>query len=152
MKSYEEHYMAALLYERDEVREAKKLIFNYTIRYPAKFSLLSGIEYTIGIKLKDIYTAYLEGEVCALTPPGFNFAVLASPPTTLQDDENFHLEDGAEQAVYVLWRSEDLDAERKMAAVREACVYGEMKEPYLPLEDMNGLPRGLFCLRNIIAD
>ncbi|KAK5745889.1 hypothetical protein LTR17_001018 [Elasticomyces elasticus] len=52
MKSYEEHYMAALLYERDEVREAKKLIFNYTIRYPAKFSLLSGIEYTFGIKLE----------------------------------------------------------------------------------------------------
>ncbi|KAK3627619.1 hypothetical protein LTR56_012701 [Elasticomyces elasticus] len=181
MKSYEEHYMAALLYERDEVREAKKLIFNYTIRYLAKFSLLSGIEYTIGIKLKgdiavqgvakiipsphttiavllaDISnpednTTYFEGEVCALTPPGFDFAVLASLPTTMQGDENFHLEDGAERAVHVLWRGKDLDAERKMAAVREACAYGEEKEPHLPLEDMNGLPRGLFCLRNIIAD
>ncbi|KAK5745888.1 hypothetical protein LTR17_001017 [Elasticomyces elasticus] len=39
-----------------------------------------------------------------------------------------------------------------MAAVREACFYSEEKEPYLPLEDMNGLPRRLFCLRNIMAD
>ncbi|KAK5696436.1 hypothetical protein LTR97_007737 [Elasticomyces elasticus] len=42
IKSHEESYMAALLYERDEVREAKKLIFNYTTRSPAEFSLLSG--------------------------------------------------------------------------------------------------------------
>ncbi|KAK5701164.1 hypothetical protein LTR17_022820 [Elasticomyces elasticus] len=178
MNAYEDHFMGALLFERDEVRRAKQLIFSHSISYPAKLMTLSHGVYTICIKLKGDITpsgvgkivpsphsaisvllagksdpddcdTFFQGEVCDLTPPGFDFAVLAELLPGLDADD---IEDGGDRAVHMLWTGSDMDTERKMAAVQQACGWGKSPLPPMPLETMAGKPRGQFCLRKIIAD
>ncbi|KAK5683803.1 hypothetical protein LTS10_003666 [Elasticomyces elasticus] len=120
--------MAALLYEWDEVRKARGMMFYYTVKYPAKPFLLSAIKYTVSIKLKSesavpgvakivpsLYLTiavllaripkyedsdtFLQGDAFNFAPPGYDFAVLADLPPGLEADD---IKDGEDRAVHVL--------------------------------------------------
>ncbi|KAK3617885.1 hypothetical protein LTR22_026570 [Elasticomyces elasticus] len=167
--------------ERDEVRRCRKALFNLKIRHPSKFMHIARKQYLISVKLKgdmnlpnvgkimpspnssilvllaSVSVAgdpanHLHGTMATMTPAGCDFAVLADLSREVQDDEAFELQLDVIEPVHILWRGTNFDLERRMQAVREACVFGKQDSPSMPPETMSGHRHGLFCLRNIIPN
>ncbi|KAK5745877.1 hypothetical protein LTR17_001006 [Elasticomyces elasticus] len=81
------HFMGALLFERDEVRRAKQLLFNHSIKYPAKPMTLSDEVYTICIKLKGNITLSGVGKI--VPSPHAAISVLLAGKSNPDDCDTF---------------------------------------------------------------
>ncbi|KAK3721980.1 Helicase MOV-10 [Vermiconidia calcicola] len=177
-KAYSTHYIAALLYDRDETIRQQEEIFSFDRSYPAFAQHLHGNHWNISIRLagdesstspscvKIIPSArskisLYHVEMSVPTEPATAFVGKVSSTTVQNYDFTVevllpaHLQDqellpADLSRFFVLWTDHDEDNRRKLAAIHKAAfVRKTLKEP---LVDEFGKMRGRLSLWNIIGE
>ncbi|GAB1733827.1 hypothetical protein NU195Hw_g9000t1 [Hortaea werneckii] len=178
---YESHFMSALLYDRDERNALQKQQYSYNREYSARVQELSDGGYSFDIQIKGDSVALggqkliphvgneitvfvvglsdpldketeLKGRVFDVVMDGYDFKVVVPGAGGIGEAAMHRLCIFGTTNVHVIWRDQDPDNARKVAAVMEACTLIKTQLNPAVLSNAGGKARGKFSLRNILLD
>ncbi|KAI7428098.1 hypothetical protein KC336_g5677 [Hortaea werneckii] len=178
---YETHFMSALLYDRDERNALQRQQYSYNREYPARVQELSDGEYSFDVQIKGDIVALggqkliphvgneitvfvvglsdpsdkgteLKGRVFDVVMDGYDFKVVVPGAGGIGKAAMHRLCLFKTANVHIIWRDQDPDNSRKIAAVMETCTLIKTQQNPAVLSHSFGKARGKFSLRNILLD
>ncbi|KAI7153532.1 hypothetical protein KC349_g8298 [Hortaea werneckii] len=181
ISAYETHFMSALLYDRDERNALQTQQYSYHFEYASRVQELPDGQFSFDIQIKGDSVALggqkliphigneitvfivglsdrlneetqVKGRVFDAVMDGYDFKVVVTGAGGLGKDAMHRLCMQGSAKVHVIWRDQDLDNARKIAAVMEACDLIKTRQNPVPLSHIGGKARGKFSLRNILLD
>ncbi|EMC93115.1 hypothetical protein BAUCODRAFT_228804 [Baudoinia panamericana UAMH 10762] len=106
-----------------------------------------------GLDLDSTADDSFRGRGSGTTLHGYDFSIDTELPGVLQGHPNFEIVDREIRSIHVFWCGHNEDFARKITSTSHTGVEVKLRLPRKPLIiDDSGIPRGKFCLRNIIAD
>lgn len=175
---YEYHFMAALLYERNERDRLKKLQYGFDVAYPARFQQLAGgdSDWVVDVKLRGDSSTF--GGSSIRPAPGTEVKLYVKNQSISHDAKtafcgkvhalkadgydlkviapkalDVRIDDGDCADVHVIWQFDDPDLARKMQAVQDACRTARTQiTPALVGSSVPGRTTGRFSIRSIMID
>lgn len=178
---YETHFMSALLCDRDERNALQMQQYSYNREYPARVQELADGEYSFDVQIKGDGLALgghklipyvgneitvfiiglsdrldketeLKGRVFDIIMDGYDFRVVVPGAGAIGKAAMHDLCMLGTAKVHLIWREQDPDNARKVAAVMEACNLIKTQQDPVLLSHAGGKARGKFSLRNILLD